>query len=88
MRFSVRYTKQVEYEATVEVSDLDIEEGLREEISADDTTFDGSTISATVEVEIEDIIVHRVESGDVEDETEISVSDDVESIYVESRLDG
>ena len=88
MRFSVTYTKQVAYEATVEVSDSDIEEGLREEISADDTTFDGSTIRATIEIEVDDIIVNRVESGDVEDESEISVSDEVDDIEISHRLDG
>jgi len=78
MKFNVEYTKQVRFEAVVELDSDEIETELKDQVSADDAEYNSNTgeVSITVSFDVEDKVREAVENGLQTDESEIESGDE------------
>jgi|TARA_R110000824_G_scaffold92463_3_gene224321 hypothetical protein len=88
MKFNVEYTKQVRFEAVVELDSDEIETELKDQVSADDAEYNSNTgeVSITVSFDVEDKVREAVENGFQTDESEIESGDEIESIEVQGII--
>ena len=83
LRFNVEYTKRVSYEAVVELDSGDIEQLLKDAVSADYAVYENGELTVTVSADVDDMIREKVENGDVDNETTTYEDGDVEDVEVQ-----
>ena len=83
LRFNVEYTKRVSYEAVVELDSEDIEQLLKDAVSADYAVYENGELTVTVSADVDDMIREKVENGDVDNETATYEDGDVEDVEVQ-----
>ena len=83
LRFNVEYTKRVSYEAVVELDSEDIEQLLKDAVSADYAVYENGELTVTVSADVDDMIREKVENGDVDNETTTYEDGDVEDVEVQ-----
>lgn len=86
LRFNVEYTKRVSYEAVVELDSEDIEQLLKDAVSADYAVYENGELTVTVSADVDDMIREKVENGDVDNETATYEDGDVEDVEVQGLI--